>query len=162
MSLNPQELLDLINRYERVQFAVHKKSQLLVKDLIKQEAGVELTADQHSVLRYINREKRCTSSQLSDIFLVNKSAITAIINRLVTRRFIKRERDELDRRVVYLTLTEEGFRLFSQCEKKAHEFVGSMIKQFEEEEIGRFLTTYEKLNTILEETISQKKEGETN
>lgn len=162
MSLNPQELLDLINRYERVQFAVHKKSQLLVKDLIKQEAGVELTADQHSVLRYINREKRCTSSQLSDIFLVNKSAITAIINRLVTRRFIKRERDELDRRVVYLTLTEEGFRLFSQCEKKTHEFVGSMIKQFEEEEIGRFLTTYEKLNTILEETISQKKEGETN
>jgi DNA-binding MarR family transcriptional regulator len=136
---------ELINRYVAVSFTVNKKAE----SLIKTQIGDELTNDQHYILRYIYRSGGCTSTELADAFEVNKSAITAIINRMVDRELIKRTRDELDRRVVYLTLTDAGNQLFEKTEEKVLSLVESIITKFDEKEIQHFLKTYEKLAEIL-------------
>ena len=153
--MNKEELKFLIAKYEKVQFAVHKKAGMLTRELIKEEAGLDLTMEQHAVLRFINQTEHCTSSHLADFFMVNKSAITAIITRLADRGFISRVRDRVDRRVVYLTLTDEGSRLYNQCEEKVQELVGSFITQFEKTEIEQFLQTYEKLENLLDQKINE-------
>jgi DNA-binding MarR family transcriptional regulator len=142
---------ELIDRYVTISFQVHKKAE----SLIKGEIGNELTNDQHYILRYIHLSKVCTSSELADAFDVNKSAITAIINRMADRGLIQRTRDENDRRVVYLTLTDEGNALYQECQEKVRLLVESIITQFEETEIKNFITTYEKLALIL---TNKKKE----
>jgi len=136
---------ELIDRYVSVSFQVHKKAEYLIKGQI----GDELTNDQHYILRYIHQAKECTSTELADAFEVNKSAITAIINRMVDRGLIQRTRDESDRRVVYLTLTKEGYTLYEDCQEKVQFLVESIITQFEESEITTFINTYEKLAKIL-------------
>jgi DNA-binding MarR family transcriptional regulator len=135
----------LINRYVAVSFTVNKKAE----SLIKAQIGDELTNDQHYILRYVYRSGGCTSTELASAFEVNKSAITAIINRMVERELIKRTRDELDRRVVYLTLTDAGKKLFEKTEEKVLALVESIITRFDEKEIQNFLQTYEKLAEIL-------------
>lgn len=141
---------ELIDRYIAVTFSVTRKAD----SLVKAEIGSDLTNDQQYTLRYINRVKECTSSELADIFDVKKSAITAIINRLWKKGLIKRTRDEQDRRVVYLTLTEEGESLFLQTEKRVQALVGSIINQLDIKEIESFIETYEKLNKVLDNVHS--------
>jgi DNA-binding MarR family transcriptional regulator len=136
---------DLVDRYIAVSQSVEKKAAGLVKDQI----GSDLTNDQHYTLRYMNQVGTCTSSELADVFDVQKSAITAIIQRLWEKGLIERTRDEKDRRVVYLTLTDKGKELYSQCDERIHNLVKGLITQFEHHEITQFINTFEKLNQIL-------------
>jgi DNA-binding MarR family transcriptional regulator len=143
--MNDDKIKELVDRYIAVQFSVKKKAETLIKEQMESD----LTNDQHYTLRYINRVGSCTSSELADEFEVNKSAVTAIINRIWEKGLIKRTRDEKDRRVVYLTLTEKGKELFDQTEDRINTLVGSFISSFEQNEIEQFIKTYEKLNQIL-------------
>ena len=143
---------ELIDRYISLSFQVHKKGEALIKGQISDE----LTNDQHYILRYISQTRECTSSELADAFEVNKSAITAIVNRMADRGLIERTRDENDRRVVYLTLTEEGNSLYQSCQEKIEQLVMSIITQFDQAEIQNFIRTYEKLAL----TLDKKKQEE--
>ncbi|WP_160719137.1 MarR family winged helix-turn-helix transcriptional regulator [Bacillus sp. USDA818B3_A] len=143
---------ELIDHYISLSFQVHKKGEALIKGQISDE----LTNDQHYILRYISQTRECTSSELADAFEVNKSAITAIVNRMADRGLIERTRDENDRRVVYLTLTEEGNSLYQSCQEKIEQLVMSIITQFDQAEIQNFIQTYEKLAL----TLDKKKQEE--
>ncbi|TXC91289.1 MarR family transcriptional regulator [Metabacillus litoralis] len=144
--MNDKHIEELINRYLVVSFAVTKKGENLVKDSI----GDFITNDQHYTLRYIHKVGTCTSTELSEEFDVKRSAITAIINRLTEKELIKRTRDENDRRVIYLTLTEKGTELYVKTEEKIRKLVESIITSFDESEITSFIETYEKLNSLLD------------
>jgi DNA-binding MarR family transcriptional regulator len=136
---------DLVDRYIAVSQSVEKKAGSLVKGQI----GSDLTNDQHFTLRYMNQVGTCTSSELAEVFDVQKSAITAIIQRLWEKGLIERTRDDKDRRVVYLTLTEKGKNLYLQCEERINNLVEGLITKFEHNEINQFINTFEKLNQIL-------------
>ncbi|MBT2687477.1 MarR family transcriptional regulator [Bacillus sp. ISL-47] len=143
---------ELVDRYIAVSFSVEKKAASLVKDQI----GSDLTNDQHYTLRYINQVGSCTSSELAEVFDVKKSAITAMITRMWEKGLIQRTRDENDRRVVYLTLTEKGNELYAEAEEKIHKLVESLITRFDQTEIQQFIETFEKLNKVLLESTDHK------
>ncbi|MDQ0229821.1 MarR family winged helix-turn-helix transcriptional regulator [Metabacillus malikii] len=143
--MDEKKIEDLINRYLSVSFSVTKRGESLMKDSI----GDYITYDQCYTLRYIYLNQTCTSTELAEVFDVKKSAITAIINRLTEKELIKRTRDENDRRVIYLTLTDKGIDFYTKTEKNIQNLVKSFITSFDEKEIVSFIETYEKLNTIL-------------
>lgn len=143
--MSNEKIKQLVDRYIDVSFSVTKKAE----SLIIEQIGSGLTHDQHYILRYINRVGSCTSTVLAEEFEVKKSAITAIITRLWEKGFIQRTRDEKDRRVVYLTLTDKGNEFFRKTEERIHLLVEEFITQFEESEIEQFIETYEKLNKVL-------------
>ena len=146
-----KSIKDLVDHYIHVSFSVNK----IAEGLIKEEIGSDLTNDQHYTLRYINKVGTCTSSELAEVFDVKKSAITAIITRLWEKGFIQRTRDENDRRLVYLALTDQGNEMFQKTEERIHSLVESFITQFDQEEIIQFLKMYDKLNDILLERKSR-------
>ncbi|RSD25087.1 MarR family winged helix-turn-helix transcriptional regulator [Mesobacillus subterraneus] len=146
-----KSIKDLVDLYIHVSFSVNK----IAEGLIKEQIGSDLTNDQHYTLRYINKVGTCTSTELAEVFDVKKSAITAIITRMWEKGLIQRTRDENDRRVVYLNLTEKGEELFLKTEERIHALVESFITQFDQTEIVQFLKTYEKLNEILTERKSR-------
>lgn len=143
--MSKPNIKELVDRYITVSFSVEKKAGSLVKEQI----GSDLTNDQHFTLRYMNQVGTCTSSELAEVFDVQKSAITAIIQRLWEKGLIERTRDEKDRRVVYLTLTEKGNELYTKAEERIHNLVESLITKFDESEIQQFIETFEKLNQVL-------------
>lgn len=143
--MSDQNIKDLVDRYIAVSLSVEKKA----GSLVKEQVGSDLTNDQHFTLRYMNQVGTCTSSELAEVFDVQKSAITAIIQRLWEKGLIERTRDEKDRRVVYLTLTEKGENLYLQAEERIHTLVESLITKFDESEIKQFIETFEKLNQVL-------------
>ncbi|MBM7660091.1 DNA-binding MarR family transcriptional regulator [Bacillus mesophilus] len=153
--MEKSNIQELINKYIDYSFSVTKKAE----NLIRKEIGDDITTEQHYTLRYINSVGVCTSTELAEVFDVKKSAITGAINRLVERGLIDRKRDEGDRRVIYLSLTPKGMEVYEKAQQKIHSLVGEIITKFDNEEIDRFMKTYEKLNQVLVD-LKDLKQGE--
>lgn len=146
--MSGENIKELVDRYIAVSFSVTS----IAETLVKEQIGSDLTNDQHYMLRYINQANLCTSSELAEVFNVKKSAITAIITRMFEKGLIERTRDENDRRVVYLTLTDKGNDMYEKAEDRIHKLVESFINKFDPLEIKQFIETYEKLNQVLIES----------
>ncbi|MFC4779447.1 MarR family winged helix-turn-helix transcriptional regulator [Paenibacillus sp. GCM10023252] len=146
--MNRAQLTDIINRYEEASFTVNRRLSAMMRELMPGD----ITIDQFSTLRYMRSRERTTSSELADVFCVGKSSITAIITRLVEKGFITRLPDEKDRRVTYLTLTQEGRDIASEMEGKIEDLLGGYLCHFDDEEAKLFIRTYEKLAAVLMES----------
>lgn len=146
-----RSIQQFIERYLSVSFLVNKRGAALMKCELD-----DITHDQYYVLRYIYKRGVCTSTELADVFAVNKSAITAMTNRLVEKGMIARGKDEDDRRVISLTLTEKGKMWLIETERKVYELVETMMTKLSHEEIEQFIQTYEKLAMILQEMEEKK------
>lgn len=146
--MDPQQLSHFIMRYERVYFMVSRK----ISALVSGQIGEDLTLEQHYAIRFLAVCGRpCTVSELADALFVKPSAVTAQMNRLVARGFVQRIRNEEDRRVVYLSLTDLGLSVYQECERKIHEVIKPYISQLPEQEIEQFLKTYEKIDAIIKD-----------
>lgn len=142
----------LIDRYEAASFSVNKNLNAFIRDHISKD----LTIDQYSTLRYINKNKECTSTELADVFCVGKSAISAIITRLVDKNYIKRVRDKNDRRVVYLSLTEDGEITFHLLDKEINKKIGYYLSSFSESEVDSFVLSYERLANMIRKDLEKE------
>nr|WP_220127453.1 MarR family transcriptional regulator [Anoxybacillus ayderensis] len=146
-----RSIQQLIERYLSVSFLVNKRGAALMKCELD-----DVTHDQYYVLRYIYKRGVCTSTELADVFAVNKSAITAMTNRLVEKGMIERGRGGDDRRVIALSLTEKGRKWLEETEQNVYELVEAIMTKLSHEEIEQFIQTYEKLAMILQEMGESK------
>ncbi|WP_213526439.1 MarR family winged helix-turn-helix transcriptional regulator [Paenibacillus sp. J31TS4] len=144
---NESRLKSWIERYEAAHFLIGKR----LDAMMREQLGGELTIEQFSILRYMKRRGRTTSTELADAFCVGKSAITAIITRLVDKSLIARVQDQEDRRVVYLELTDEGYRIEEIADEKVQANVGKYLATFPEDEIEGFMSCFERLAALMVE-----------
>ncbi|ANE46581.1 MarR family transcriptional regulator [Paenibacillus swuensis] len=140
-------LNQIIDRYFTSTFTVNRIMNSLITDRMPQN----LTADQYCILKYIGEQQNCTSSELSEVFLVGKSSITAMVNRLKDKNLLTRTPDEKDRRVIYLSLTPEGERLAVGLKETIEDLLRKYMVHFEEGEALAFIKTFEKLERLLSE-----------
>lgn len=142
-----------IKRYIEADMKVSRRIHADTRDGI----GVELTREQYQVMCLIHSHEQCTSTLLADILFVGKSSITAIVNRLVERDWIERSRDEADRRVVYLALTDSGRTALKEAELQLQSLVASYLTHFDAGEVEHFIMLYEKLAKLMHENGGDQK-----
>jgi MarR family transcriptional regulator, organic hydroperoxide resistance regulator len=142
-----QKLLEqYINRLEQSIFTSMRKLGPELSDQLEQG----LTGDQYYVLKILQQEKKCTASYLAETFRVKPSAITAMIDRMIKNDFVSRERDEEDRRVIYIKMTERGSDVLEMSEKKRSELIERYISKLDQEDLESIVTVYEKLAKIIQ------------
>lgn len=142
----------LIKRYEDVYlFATKRISSLISENVLK-----DLSLEQYSMLRIIYFQGPLRSAELTEQLNVNKSAITSKVDKLESKGLITRERDQSDRRNVYITATEAGKKVCDEVELKIEKFVGHYLEELDPNDLEQFINLYEKISTI----IQKSKEGE--
>lgn len=67
-----------------------------------------LTAPQLLVMQAIRKEGQAKPSSIAHDVLLSQATVTTIIDRLEKSGLVERERGTTDRRVVYISLTDEG------------------------------------------------------
>ncbi len=80
------------------------------------------------------------------------SAITAMIDRLEQNNYAERQRDEKDRRVVFIRISKEGRKVLKQAGEKRKEILIHYLQQLEEDEITALIAINEKLAHIISKT----------
>ena len=101
--------------------------------------------------------KKLLMNELADILKVSMGTATVSVNKLVSKNFISRERDENDRRKVFVSLTKKGIIALNSHSTFHLDTIKAVTKDLSDKEIGIFLMTFSKLqNNLLEaSTFSQ-------
>ncbi len=110
----------------------------------------DLSLEQFLLLRLLYAKGPIRASEIAEQLLVHKSAITVRVEKLVKKGLIERQRDENDRRNVYLRLTENGRSLYESLEKNINQFVEAIVSDIPEKEMEVFLNVYEKIADYIE------------
>ena len=76
--------------------------------------GTEITLPQYFALATITRKGKCMVGELSKLLGLNVNTVSELVGRLVKKHFVKKERDEKDRRRVHVYLTELGKRIIAK------------------------------------------------
>ncbi|QDP39626.1 MarR family winged helix-turn-helix transcriptional regulator [Radiobacillus deserti] len=145
--MNKVELHELIELYTSTMNEVNRRVNVIMNDEVHQE----LTTDQFATLRFLAKHEPTTSTEIANEFSIGKSAVTAQVNRLFERELLERERDEQDRRIVYLRLTSKGRALVEEGTEKLYDVLGDILTQFSQEEVTSFVQSLQKLVTFLRE-----------
>lgn len=146
------ETMQLIERYLAAYFEVTKRLNGQIRDMIQED----VTMEQFQILKYIASRGRCTSTELADTFGVGKSSITAMTTRMVDKGVLQRTRDEEDRRVVYLTMTEQGEHNYAIVQEQIMSTVSKYLVHFSAEEVEGVISAFEKLARLISEGSSEK------
>lgn len=140
------DIYTLIDRYQTAMNTIYRG----VNSILKEKIHSDITIDQFSTLQYIRNHEKCTSTEIAHAFGVGKSAVTAQINRLADKDFIERNRDQSDRRNVYLHVTPIGLELVNYTEKEVYGVIGDQLAHFDKDEITLFIQSIEKLANVMD------------
>ncbi|UOF92136.1 MarR family transcriptional regulator [Fodinisporobacter ferrooxydans] len=131
---------------ERLQTAFVTTMRKLGPELSESECG--LTGPQFFILHRLYTYGKCTVTELSEAIGVKPSAITAMVDRMYKNDFVLRDRDDSDRRVVYIQISDEGLATLVQAKKKRKQVIEKYLGQLEPEEMKNLVHIFEKLAQI--------------
>ncbi|HHY46577.1 MAG TPA: MarR family transcriptional regulator [Firmicutes bacterium] len=96
-----------------------------------------------------------TMSELCDRLAIASSTVTDLVDRLERNGFVTRSRDEDDRRMVRLKLSERGFFVLSSVIERRKALLSRVMKDMAPEEVKGLIGLLEKLYSLLARNLSQ-------
>lgn len=111
-----------------------------------------MTPPQFFVLRMVGHGEAAKVSEIAEKLGVTLSAVTSLCDRLAASGLLNRERDQADRRVLRLTLTDTGRRKLTELEAKRSDLLRRYLGGVPQAELEHLLVTVRWIALLLEET----------
>ena len=109
------------------------------------------TFSQYSVLLALSRNGPMQMNKLGEHMLVAPANVTGLVDRMEKKGYVRRRRDEKDRRLYIIEATEEGSRIFRRISSRFRQYAGSLGLSLTPEELGSALAALRKVMAELEE-----------
>lgn len=110
-----------------------------------------ISPKQFILLRVLYDKQRSTVSDLATVLRQSNSATTIALNRLVKAGYVNRIRDEQDKRVVWVTVSDKAIPLIERLLCKRRNLMKGLLKSLSDEELEQFATYLRKMKQGLEE-----------
>ena len=107
----------------------------LEKEAIITEEFKDITYNDMHIIEAIGLSGENTMSSVAKKLKITAGSLTTAVNALVRKAYVKRERSEEDRRVVYIALTEKGEKAFYHHEQFHRQMTNAVIEKLDDEEI---------------------------
>ena len=117
------------------------------RGMAEQVASHDLNPLEFALLRALLGEEKWTTTQLAQVLPVKAPRISRVVTKLVDRGLIRRQRRRDDRRVVLLTLTDEGKALTMELHRCVQAYDATLVKGVCEEEMAVFVSVTSKVMT---------------
>ncbi len=105
---------------------------------------INLTVPQYTTLRTLHHNPDgCSMSSLAENSFQLSATMTGIVDRLVERDLVQRKPDPADRRSQVVSLTESGYQLMNEFEKKQVERLEAVFRFFSAQERSELLRLME-------------------
>jgi DNA-binding MarR family transcriptional regulator len=115
---------------------------------VAQNAAVReaLSSQEIRVLRTVGRNEHCIMSHIADCIRLSLSSVTGLIDRLVEKKLVCRDRSTEDRRVVQVELTDEGRELHTSVMDSQVQFARGILKTLSAAEQDELLSLFGKIS----------------
>jgi DNA-binding MarR family transcriptional regulator len=107
--------------------------------------GPTLSGSQRIVLRALSDKGPCQVSEVAGHVGVTLSAATGLVDRLVKARLVTRERDQKDRRVVWVKVTAEGEAAVQAAEARRRAVLSELTINLSPEDLSTLCTILERI-----------------
>lgn len=135
-----EDVRDTVQRMVRI-------IQLFERDQIK---IYDFTSTQCYSLIELGKTNQMTMLDLSEKMNLNTSTMTRIVDKLVKRNLVERKRDEADRRIVLVSLTEEGTRSARKLNNSLSRYYERILENLPDGKISSILNSSELLIAAFE------------
>ena len=136
------------------QYSLEQSVLVLARALKGERSGIlalyDLTNIGYDILWVLLSEKECAIGYLSRTLRRNTSQVSRGVNDLINKGLLARRRPVDDRRVVLVSLTENGERLGFEIQKLATEQEEYLLEGIEAEDLDTFRRVTEKMLDSLE------------
>lgn len=126
----------------------------LFRRIVRREKGLKgygvLSLPQVVILDALGRNPRHKMRQLSMLLGIGMSAATGLVDRLVKGGLVTRDRDQEDRRIVWVSITPKGRLLFRQLRQARQKTFETMFQNLSHREQTLFLSLFRRITRNLE------------
>ncbi len=126
-----------------------------VKRLNKRLSEDRISFSQFSILRAIGKFGPMPMSKLSEHMLVAPANITGLVDRMERKGYVERTRDQQDRRLFKIELTEKGRRTYEVISEQFWIYVRHVFSSLSDSErvmllglLGRIRNSVEQIETL--------------
>lgn len=123
---------------------------------VRAEAQAELTIPQFRTLANINRGLKHVG-EIAEHHGVSQPAMSRMVEQLVQRGLIDRQRGATDRREVSLSLTPEGKALFRSVKEKSQKRIARQLSSLTTHEMAQLAKALEQLERFI--AVDHEKDG---
>lgn len=116
---------------------------------------LQLSKSELFTLLQVDRNGEIIMSQIADFINIPMSTATGLIERLVKKGYIERVRNETDRRIVAIRLTDEGKKLADEVKQSISAFIGKIFEALTDEEEKLMMSMFTKITGILSEKSTE-------
>lgn len=106
---------------------------------------IHLTPAQFSVLFFLRRHDNSSVTDVATYFNISKPNMTPILDALIKKGYLQRNRDEKDRRIIRLSLTPSGRAFYDDLKEANISLVEEMFADYSEEELEEIIIHASKL-----------------
>lgn len=117
---------------------------------------LELTFPQALALTVLEEHGDMPISKLAQLTGSANSTVSGIVDRLEKTGLVRRERSRYDRRVVYVTLTQQYRKMQRGMEPGVSAYFAKVFSTLSEEEMADIAAALAKLDAVLEQTQEQQ------
>lgn len=116
-------------------FLILMQTSKAIHERIKEEMTKnKLSITEFSVLEVLYQKGKQTIQQIGNCILISSGSMTYVIDKLEQKGLIKRNDCPDDRRVIHVTLTDDGNELMKEIMPKHHRLVDDMFDSLNSEE----------------------------
>jgi DNA-binding MarR family transcriptional regulator len=131
----------------------------IARQTVQWTANENISKEQFFLLATLKAKQRTTISDLAEQLNLTPSATTIAINRLVGSGHVSRTRDEKDRRLVWVEVTDKAVDLVASLCAHRNKLLAGMLANLTSEEIGQFITLLSKMVAHLPHTAEPPNES---
>ncbi len=126
-------------------------------NLAEEKITHELSFPQMQMIMHIKNQPDCTISKLAEILDVSTPSVSAMVDKLVKKGALVRERSEKDRRVVVVKLSPTSLEHTMQMEAEMMKKMTNLIDKIGPELAESWLTVMQRVVEVLKEEEDEKK-----
>jgi DNA-binding MarR family transcriptional regulator len=131
----------------------------IARQTVQWTANENISKEQFYLLMTLKTKRRTTISDLAEQLNLTPSATTIAINRLVGLGHVSRTRDEKDRRLVWVEVTDKAMDLVASLCAHRNKLLSGMLANLTSEEIGQFIALLSKMVAHLPHTAEPPNES---
>lgn len=121
---------------------LYRKNQVYLNMALKQ---INITASELPVLLYLYHNDGISQEELSSYLVIDKASTARVVQSLLEKGILRKEKDEKDRRANKVYMTEFGLKQRSIIEEILQQWSNFLTEDQDEQEINTMFTVLEKM-----------------
>lgn len=130
---------ELQKNFEQIIYQFQTVAAETVKDTDK------LTPKEMNAIVFVGKKEGCIMREISNFLNVADSTVTMLVDNLVKKKLVKRERSDEDRRIIKILLTDEGKAIYQDHLKAYQKLCRGMLLTLDEKEQDLYVDLMKKI-----------------